>query len=850
MTNWIISSSILILVIICLRGLFKGKIRLRFQYALWLLVAVRLLIPVNIGSSAISIENITNKLTLHKELETQVSSQTEKSANSYDYKDYTNAVKIYEGVKPQTQNSQQHESEDVSSEANSSDRIKPVQLLQIFQDILFYVWIIGIFLISFVFVASNLYFNRNLRTTRQRMEVTYTKLPVYVSHKVETPCVFGIFRPCIYVTESVAEDETILRHSVYHEISHFKQGDLLWAILRCVCLALHWYNPLVWWAAKLSRQDAELACDEATISKLGEEERLAYGKTLIQLTCEKRQDLFLTATTMTSEKKSITERIKLIAKKPKFTVYALVIILLTTVVAVGCTFTNAKKETELPETQKEHNIEDQYSFAVNVSETRELTIVLNSPEPEENYFSVDQILVYDGSKQIQTIDTTTIVPPEDYAWDGLYVNLGSDVGEPDVRDINFDGAEDFGLLAVESYPKNIPYGYFIWNQESNLFEYKFALFGMDALEVNTELKQLRESSHDTYGESISIYCYSENGELIKEPQFFDEPQRDKICLAVMPDGVSQAGGDYRYLIPEAQEFWKDSYEKMKAHASGDGSWLDNERSCGIWIVYNDEWTCLTDQGFIVDFSKRVYLEDADAISFYHLCLSHAMTNDTGTPIRPEEITRLTSASLVYNDKTYTITDSDILNEFEENFSVSQEIRGGAACPFTAPLIFRDELNKTLTIFLATDSCNVWLSDGVYYEYQGYEDIEEIYELFMAESTYMDKYILKVNDTLYYGTDEIGPMGDSGYVAGKIESSVSETETPEKNGESNFGCIGNSYTYDTDGSIMVFMEDEEWHWFHRLQEETKSFSYLSDPLPGIPCSNPQKLAGIWQMQLYK
>ena len=62
MINWIISSSVLIIVVICLRTFFKGKIRLRFQYALWLLVAVRLLVPLSFGSSAISVQNVTNRV--------------------------------------------------------------------------------------------------------------------------------------------------------------------------------------------------------------------------------------------------------------------------------------------------------------------------------------------------------------------------------------------------------------------------------------------------------------------------------------------------------------------------------------------------------------------------------------------------------------------------------------------------------------------------------------------------------------------------------------------------------------------------------------------------------------------
>ena len=58
MIKWIISSSVLILGVIAIRHLSKGKISLRIQYAFWLFTAVRLLLPVNFGTSFLSIEHI------------------------------------------------------------------------------------------------------------------------------------------------------------------------------------------------------------------------------------------------------------------------------------------------------------------------------------------------------------------------------------------------------------------------------------------------------------------------------------------------------------------------------------------------------------------------------------------------------------------------------------------------------------------------------------------------------------------------------------------------------------------------------------------------------------------------
>lgn len=80
-------------------------------------------------------------------------------------------------------------------------------------------------------------------------------------------------------------------------------------MLRCACLIVHWYNPLVWWAAALSKRDGELACDEDAIKALGESERISYGRTLIGLTATGgTKNILRCATTMTGGKNTLKER--------------------------------------------------------------------------------------------------------------------------------------------------------------------------------------------------------------------------------------------------------------------------------------------------------------------------------------------------------------------------------------------------------------------------------------------------------------------------------------------------------------------------------------------------------------
>lgn len=355
MTEWIVSSAVLIVVIALVRQLLKGKISLQLQYALWAIVLVRLLVPVSFGQTKISVQNVVQA---EQTVQTEQGESAEAPGITIDIPpsrgDYVApdlSVVEPDPSLPEEEREQQYEQNvrqwqdelDADWEKYKAENTRHVTLSA--TDVLYLIWIAGMAVTAIIFAVSNLRFVRRLRRSRRPMEAD-CRLPVYVSGAVETPCLFGLFRPAVYVTPEVAEDEVALGHVLAHETTHYRHGDHVWALLRCLCLVIHWYDPLVWMAAALSRRDAELACDAGTIRRIGEGERAAYGRTLIGLTCAHRGNLLHTATTMTGSKKSIKERIMLIAKKPKMAVYTLVAVILIAAVAVGCTFTGAVKSGE------------------------------------------------------------------------------------------------------------------------------------------------------------------------------------------------------------------------------------------------------------------------------------------------------------------------------------------------------------------------------------------------------------------------------------------------------------------------------------------------------------------------
>ena len=149
--------------------------------------------------------------------------------------------------------------------------------------ILLGIWATGSCAVLLAILFSNLRFAQRLRQVRRPMEKVESRLPVYLADGLPSPCLFGLFRPAIYLTEDAVRDGAVLRHVLVHEETHFRHGDHIWSALRGVALALHWWNPLVLLAAVLSRRDGELACDEGALKRLGEGERTAYGETLLKL---------------------------------------------------------------------------------------------------------------------------------------------------------------------------------------------------------------------------------------------------------------------------------------------------------------------------------------------------------------------------------------------------------------------------------------------------------------------------------------------------------------------------------------------------------------------------------------
>lgn len=344
MLEIIITSSLLILIIIALRFLLRGKLSQNMIYALWAIAAVRLLVPVSLADTRISVMNLFTRpessvqQSAPQEPQPIIPQQNINNVNNENYiQPPQHHAVIQPNIAPQQNESQQHQ-QSAATPAPSALEVK----IEV-KDVLLFVWIAGAAAVLAYIVVSNIRFNLYLKAVRRPYECEECALPVYVAPNIDSPCLFGIARPAIYLNEFAAKDEQRVKYILVHEQTHYSHLDHIWAAVRVLCVSLYWFNPLVWAAANYSRQDCELSCDSASISKIGGEHRIEYGRTLVDMISTKfsLSSAVLTSTAMSAGAKVIKKRILMLKMPRKNALWAAAAAIIVLFAAVGCTFTGA-----------------------------------------------------------------------------------------------------------------------------------------------------------------------------------------------------------------------------------------------------------------------------------------------------------------------------------------------------------------------------------------------------------------------------------------------------------------------------------------------------------------------------
>ena len=347
----LITSSLLILAVLAARVLLAGRISRRMQYALWGLVLLRLLLPISLPQSRASVLNAlpdTAQVSLARPEEFSgetlpVPVDTEAQTGTAPETDLAQTATggtqagLSGGVADITDGTS-------GSEPHPEWSLNPAALLPV-------IWAAGAVLTGGALLWANLRFSLRLRKSRSRCQLDLAPeqtggLPVYLCHELASPCLHGLIHPAIYLNPAALESRERLDFVLAHEKTHYRHKDHLWGALRCVLLAVYWFDPLVWWAAAASKRDCELACDEAVTAAMEEARRRDYGRCLVELIPRRVPGTaLLAATSMSGSAGAMQRRLKAIvtAKKPRRAAIALT--LAGAVLLTACTFTGAKAKT-------------------------------------------------------------------------------------------------------------------------------------------------------------------------------------------------------------------------------------------------------------------------------------------------------------------------------------------------------------------------------------------------------------------------------------------------------------------------------------------------------------------------
>ena len=406
MIEMMITSSVLIAVVLLIRRLVGRNIDMRLRYALWLLVALRLVLPVNVGNSGVSVLNLLPQtwqsynynteefpadetadaeseyaevgmngtfligleslgekkgsladpeaaLVANMEAALIPDTTTDDLTGETEYSGKENADILLQEPVLAGEKESVTENGTVNPAENDPAGRNPVwSLLNAYHSELIVTWVAGILLVGGYMALAQLRFVRYLR--RNREAVPMQRIPGewaarLAEHNMKVSQVKGLPSPClvgrnIYISPKMCRETDRLPHILAHEYCHARQHDTLWAFLRSVLTAVYWFHPLVWVAAYGAKQDSELACDAAAIRLLGEADRYEYGRTLLYLLKGGSNKVGYAGMVLTMDGKEsgIRERVSMIAKSHGRKKWAAAVVGVIMCVSCGCAFTGAK----------------------------------------------------------------------------------------------------------------------------------------------------------------------------------------------------------------------------------------------------------------------------------------------------------------------------------------------------------------------------------------------------------------------------------------------------------------------------------------------------------------------------
>lgn len=410
-----LSGSLLILILFSFKQIFKDKISRQWQYYIWLIVIMRLLLPFTPETNLMgSIFQIFDNAIYH----TDENHPTQQNQSILSDNENTQSIN-------NEQNNQKYINRTESP--TNSQAVQDIITLLVNNT-----WLIWLVIAPILFIRKVTIYQSFVRYIQagqvpisdiellDRLAIIggQTKIKrsieLCINPLISSPLLIGFFRPCIVLPRADITEKDF-QYIVLHELTHYRRLDMFYKWLVQITVCLHWFNPLVYLMGKEINKACEFSCDEAIIKKLDLSNVQDYGKTLLDsiATVGKYKES-LASVTLSESKKLLKERLGAIMnfrKKSKLVVFFTLII--TILFTVGATAIGAytipqiqvdsnknKKINSNPSTKNNSNSDTQKNNNKSTDNTQKLDVSSSGKLPD-NIQSLDMSFdIYNGGLEI------------------------------------------------------------------------------------------------------------------------------------------------------------------------------------------------------------------------------------------------------------------------------------------------------------------------------------------------------------------------------------------------------------------------------------------------------------------
>lgn len=335
-----------IIIIFMIHRKFKAhKFSSKVYYFLWMIMAIRLILPFDISFKT-PVYRVENPVEKYTSIYTNINQDINLNGNIVGANE--NPLGTNKGISPQKDNN------------TVIAKNKLTNVLNILNQNLSKIWLAG----GTLYIAYNLmiYYifrsklNKSLSFIDEKVEAKFNSLKLDMeinrnidireSYMIDSPMIVGLIKPILVVPRNI--DLQNIEYIFTHELIHLKRRDIVYKAFIFAATAIHWFNPVVHTMSKIAGEDLELSCDEEVVKNMTKEEKIIYGKTLVNAISKSKSPIY--TTNFSGGVKMVKKRLDKIldsinkrSSKPLITI--LIVSILGTSFLIGCD--TVKKEENL-----------------------------------------------------------------------------------------------------------------------------------------------------------------------------------------------------------------------------------------------------------------------------------------------------------------------------------------------------------------------------------------------------------------------------------------------------------------------------------------------------------------------